>query len=145
MSADRKRPGADRGIQHHTAIADQIGCGGGLGQRAFADDHDKANNAASAAVEGPVYAGGDEPIQATARISDGVDPASRNATGSARPGRGPGDPRRPGVGFTEGEILTDLDRYEEIATAAIDLLQDLIDAIAIARQITEDAIAEIRI
>jgi hypothetical protein len=49
------------------------------------------------------------------------------------------------MGFTEGEILTDLDRYEEIAAAAIDLLQDLIDAIAVARQITEDAIAEIRI
>lgn len=47
------------------------------------------------------------------------------------------------MGLAESEILTDLDRYEEIATAAIDLLQDLIDAIAVARQITEDAMASV--
>lgn len=145
MDADRKRLGADRGIRHDTANADPIDRCSGLGQGALADDHNKAANAASAAVEGPVYAGGNNAVSIAERLLGGVDPTRRDATGSERPGSGTRDLGRPGVGLAEGEILTDLDRYEEIATAAIDLLQDLIDAIAVARQITEDAIAEIRI
>ena len=115
-----------------------------VGQEEPYDDHGEAAGEDRQTATGCLLVGGNNAVQALADLCSVLVGGSGSQTEARRRGENGGDLRERGVGLPPAEVLADYDVIEEYATAAMDNLQAVIDALALAKQAAEEARQEIR-
>ena len=117
---------------------------GRVGQKELDDHHGEAADQNSPAAASGLYAGGHYALQALADVCAVLARSRGGETEARRCGEDDGHLRKCWLGLPPPAVLADYDVIEEYALAAMDNLQSIIDALALAKQAAEEARQEIR-